>query len=298
MNGVNLLKYLLLLSFIISPRFLVIFDAEKELPASQENKSHVADSKDLRIINAQTKMDVAAFEKNKNAATTNKENNLAIVYKKTAKPNSRTVKVAIPSSISHDDLNSLYDGSTISTPSSFGKNLHEFIDSRHDEGSNINNEYSHYLIDRLVIESGTTLSYAEKQEKIQYLIDSAAFSTTATQMNNEVNYLMHALATLPLGVESPQWRESWYSRLQQWPKTNASDHMEANAVVNNEYDGWRARVSDYQQVRAQLVQQLGDQQDVFKVAQEDLRNSYFTDEEVTLITITDNTIDLLKNINQ
>jgi len=290
---VNLLKYLLLLSFIIYPRFLVLFDAEKELPASQENNSNVADSNNFRVISAQKMMAVAAIEKEGIADAKDKENNLEIV-----KPNPRAVKVAIPLPMSYDNIDSLYSGLSHSDLSSFGGNLHELVDSRHDDGSNTNREYSHYLIDRLVIESGMSLSYAEKQEQIQYLIDSAALSTTETQIRNEVDYLMHALATLPVGVESPQWREGWYSRLQQWPEINATDHMKANSSVNNEHDGWRARVTDYQQVREQLVQQLGDQQDVFKVAQEDLRNSYFTDEEVTLITITDNTIDLLNNINQ
>ena len=284
----TLLKYLLLLSFIICPQVLVTFDAEKGPAASHKINFHVVDN-DFRIINIQAAMVIAGFEEKNITTVKSNANN-----KKVVKPNDHAVKIAIPPSLPYAAFDSLYDGLTLSDASSFGKKLHELIESREDDGSIMNRDYSHYLIDRLVIESGTRLSYSEKQEKIQYLIESRELSVTERQTESEVDFLMHALATLPLGVESPQWREGWYSRLQQWPEMNETDHNEAN----NHYDGWRIRMSDYQQVRAQLVLQLGDQQDVFKVAQEDLRNSYFTDEEVALITITDNTIDLLNNINQ
>ena len=287
-----LLKYLLLLSFIIYPQFLVTSDAEKGLPVSQSN---IESAVNFTVL--ESKYVTAAKENNRGIIKQEKVK-LQIVESKIAKPSIHAVKLAIPLPISHDSFNSLYDGFTHSDSSSFGKKLHELIESRHDDGTVMNREYSHYLIDRLVIESGTSLNYAEKQEEIKYLMESKEFSITENQMQNEVDFLMQTLATLPLGAESPPWREGWYSRLQQWPEINETDHMEANSNLKNEYNGWRTRVSDYQQVREQLVQQLGDKQDVFEVAQEDLRNSYFTNQEITLITITDNTIDLLKNTNR
>lgn len=297
----KLLKYIFLLSFILYPHFLVLFDTEKELLASQKNNSYAVSRENILFKNIQAQAGGAEFEILK-IPTSEVTSDHLVNSKLISHTTQRTMPAIAQKILRPESIAALYIGLDLLDSNSFGNKLHNLIDTHYadaDADAAIGSrQYSHYLIDRLVIESDSDLSYAQKQEKIQYLLDAAELSVTENQMKDEVNFLMNALAILPSGVKSPPWREGWYSRLQQWPEINEADHTEANRDVHNSHDDWRARVNDYQQVRGQLVLQLGDQQDIFEVAQEDLRNSYFTNKEVTVITITDNTIDLLNSINQ
>lgn len=295
----NLLKCLLLLSFVIYPRVLVTHDAEEILFSVHENSPYLINIEHVRLTNTPFQIEIAALEIIKPPRANSTKHPLS-----NSKFNSSKTEAEVPSRhqrmLQHESLDALYAESELLDENAFGKKLHHLIETHYTGADLTARQYSHYLIDRLIIESNTRLSYAQKQEEIQYLINSIELSVTENQMQSEVDFLMQALATLPLGAKSPQWREGWYSRLQQWSETNFSTHAVTtnNSDADNIHDDWQARVSDYQQVRGQLRQQLGDEQSVFEVAQEDLRNSYFTDKEVTLITITDNTIDLLNNINQ
>lgn len=191
--------------------------------------------------------------------------------------------------ISATQIHSLYENLNPLDSISYAEKLHQLIESNTNELSILTGQYSHYLIDRLAVESNTHLSYAEKHEQIGYLENSAEFFVSQNNKANEIHLLMEALAILPLGSPSSIWRSSWYVRLQQ-----LLDSDDINAETN---DDWLMRLSDYQRVREQLVIQFNDQPEIFEVAQDDLRNSYFTYDEVALIAVTDNTIDFLNKFN-
>lgn len=189
-----------------------------------------------------------------------------------------------------DLLHGLYEELDPLDPSSLAKILHQLMEYHYSESSS---EYGHYLIDRLVIESDVSLNYAEKLESIQYLTNTNKALLTEENIESQTQFLKNALEVQPLEFPSSQWRNNWYERLKFLLDTNNVAYTEES---NNE--DWRARVDDYQIVREQLMLQVGDQSDVFKIAQEDLRNSYFTIDERAVISMTDNTLDLLNKLNK
>lgn len=293
----SLLKWLLFLAVMFSPSIPVEFDSEKALAVENDgvNKEELVKS-DLDLIKNQGSShdshDLFMVPANILSNTINAE--LRAINIEAIKQPQTHQQVITYSEIPPNLMLAIYNDLDAFDVNDFSQRLHQIIEYRHQNGSTELDKYSHYLIDKLVIESDVDLSYSEKNELIQYLTDAATFSVSEELLATEVAFLMHTLATLPVGVESPQWRVDWYSRLQQWSESGSQYDQNGN---QNENDDWLVRVSDYQSVREQLVLQLSDQPEVLEIAQEDLRNSYFSDAEVALITVTDNTIDLLNQFN-
>lgn len=147
-------------------------------------------------------------------------------------------------------------------------------------------QYSHYIIDRLLVENNHILTDDDKYYLIQQLNENADFQLTELQRKDELELLMNALAVLPAEVESPQWRHYWFQQLQLISDNGVQEYRPAD-------QDWKMRMSNYQVLRAQMVLQFSDQPEVLVVVQEDLRNSYFSTEEIVLVSISDSTIDML-----
>ena len=289
----SLLKWLLFLAVMFSPSIPLNFDSEKALAVDNNavNKKELVEL-DLGLIknqgSSQDSHHLFIVPANILSNTINTE--LLTMNIEAIKQPQVHQEVIAYSEIPPNLMLTIYNDLDAFDVSDFSQRLHQIIEYRHQNGSTELDQYSHYLIDKLVIESDVDLSYSEKNELIQYLTDAGQFSITEEMLATEMAFLMDTLATLPVGVESPQWRVDWHSRLQQWSESGSQ-------YGQNENHDWLMRVSDYQSVREQLVLQLNDQPEVLEIAQEDLRNSYFSDDEVALITVTDNTIDLLNQFN-
>lgn len=197
---------------------------------------------------------------------------------------SKTKKIP---ALSQQDIHSLYENVDPYDVSKFAQRLHKVISDHCEKLLCSGYQFSHYLVDRLEIEANVTLSYLERSEQIQYLSDASNFDGSFLDYQEETGFLLQILGSLPVGKQSPQWRSDWYQRLDQFSK---------QGEVRDIDEGWQDRIGDYQQVRKQLAHQLVDQPEVFKVAQQDLRSSYFTDNEIALIRVTDNTIDVLNSL--
>jgi len=181
-----------------------------------------------------------------------------------------------------------------STQKLFSEKLRQWVNSRNnyfteEESQQLFGEgeqYSHYIIDRLLVENNHILTDDDKYYLIQQLKENADFQLTELQRKDELGLLMNALAVLPADVESPQWRHYWFQQLQLISDDGVQEYRLAD-------QDWKMRMSNYQTLRAQMILQFSDQPEVLVVVQEDLRNSYFSTEEIVLVSISDSTIDML-----